>query len=171
MVNQGSCSEDSCPYSHQIFTCEACNVISTSHRHHASHLKGKKHQKQIQDLARDQDRNGVIIQETDRVCDVCDRVIPARDFQAHERTKRHTSKRRVALYIASIAKAQENKHGVEVSPREGVDFGILDDSSPGELGLDVKIKNLSDEPVILIGAKFVGQRGGGLKPYVLNKSS
>ena len=71
----GSCTNESCTYGHNLYFCEPCGVITNSENILAQHLRGKKHQKiSVRELIS---------------CPVCQINIKMSDWPSHSAGRSH----------------------------------------------------------------------------------
>ncbi|KAJ7249435.1 RNA helicase [Mycena rebaudengoi] len=138
-VNFGRCDKHDCRLNHQFQKCPCGVVLLLAQL--AQHQAGKRHKASLAiaslKLARDQNRqqNPVAHQHPPSAgpsattnnfptCDQCGKRVPSTYFDLH--IKQHTRKKLFADVLAISAEAEEDKNGVSVSHKEGIDFGVVE---------------------------------------------
>ncbi|KAF9486245.1 RNA helicase [Pholiota conissans] len=145
-VTTGCTFGQSCSLQHDIFKCECGLILALSTQE--AHRRGKRHKELIaaakptkskkrrgppKDNAQQQQQDGhsepveQLIQ-----CEDCRKKVESAEYDAH--VEEHQRQQRLEALNASLAKAAEDKHGVTVTGRSGIDFGIID--------LDTKVETV-----------------------------
>ena len=121
LLNSGSCSNDGCRSHHDVHICETCSVVCLTGNAYQAHLGGKNHRKTLERTTYAQ-AHGI---DTE-FCQLCHISIFNRNWEQHQRTKRHSNKQRFFAFKSLLEEAEKDKHGISVSGSEGVDFGIIE---------------------------------------------
>lgn len=130
-MNTGACGDSNCTFYHDVHTCDFCNVVCTSAATYSSHLRGKKHRKNLRvaELRASQPELTADDNEAPpgfRLCDLCDAIIPEETWVRHMNGVRHRNKERFFAFKSVTQEAERDKHGVTVSHQDGIDFGIIE---------------------------------------------
>lgn len=72
LLENGTCSNSSCDYRHDIHTCDVCGVVCTTASAHTAHLNGQKHSKRLAG-------RGATIH-----CPLCDINLQAGNWESHQ---------------------------------------------------------------------------------------
>lgn len=72
-----------------------------------------------------------------RRCDRCQKTITLSWWQSHQ--DYHVRQDRRAAYQASMAQAANDKEGIVVSGKDGIDFGVLDLASQRQTSVEVPV--------------------------------
>jgi len=95
------------------------------------HFRGKKHAKWLQTVRADAStapsaQPSILVPEEDRTekCNMCKQIVFAVQMEAHK--AEHERQERVQKMKVELAKAEEDKEGVTVDWKEGVDCGVLE---------------------------------------------
>jgi helicase MOV-10 len=120
LIAFGSCTDDLCTFNHDVHVCAPCGVVSTSKDWHDKHLAGHKHRKQM--AGRGAPPPGAIH------CATCDVYCTNQSqYRNHIGGPKHAQKARSLSFLAVLAEASKDKHGIMVShEEEGLDFGIVE---------------------------------------------
>jgi helicase MOV-10 len=120
LIAFGSCTGGSCTFNHDVHVCAPCGVVSTSKDWHDKHLAGVKHRRQMAE--RGPPPPGALH------CATCDIYCSTSgQYHSHLRGPKHGQKARSLSFMAVLAEASKDKHGVMVShDEEGLDFSIVE---------------------------------------------
>ncbi|KAI0048937.1 P-loop containing nucleoside triphosphate hydrolase protein [Auriscalpium vulgare] len=78
LLATGSCQDETCAFKHDVLFCEPCQLVLISQAAYASHVKGKKHQRNVSGAGKMHH------------CPICNvPVPPGQGWQLHLRGKRH----------------------------------------------------------------------------------
>jgi hypothetical protein len=118
MMQKGSCTKNGCSFSHEIITCEHCNVVCTDEASWKGHINGKKHKSTL--AARGQVYKGEFY------CSDCNRNFDnQRALNFHLGSPGHRKIIRVIKYKQQKEQSQSDKAGFSVSDTSLFDLGVL----------------------------------------------
>ncbi|KIP01837.1 hypothetical protein PHLGIDRAFT_112706 [Phlebiopsis gigantea 11061_1 CR5-6] len=165
IVRTGRCDLQGCQSDHDIQRC-GCGIVVRNLNYQA-HVNGRRHRDALYDRhQRTAAHRDAVAQAaapstapTTGVtgtpaapgylnCNVCRHDVHVDVWLAH--TTRHTSHQQRATFSAALAEAEKDKHGVSVSYKGGIDFGIID---PSEARLHPDIPRSADVKVIKTDAE------------------
>jgi len=155
LIRQQPHDEASCPFSHDFQVCSICNVYLTTRRSVLDHTKGKQHKQNLLKSLLDVDPIATDIQVENYYCELC-----LRDFSsserlfAHQKTLMHRRKETAYLYQQRLQVEMSDKNEVVITPKEGLNFGVTDESQTEKLQKFVTIKNNSDSYSIRLNKVF-----------------
>ncbi|KAK7052594.1 RNA helicase [Favolaschia claudopus] len=147
-----------CPLRHDIKKC-TCGLVLPN-KHVRAHLAGKRHQllENLKHVGPSQDAphpaasapvpraDTIPVVAQSMVCDHCGRDVLTSDRASHMKNHANIRKKLFSDAHTVEAEAEEDKNGVTVSHKEGIDFGVV---APGEsLHTDVTIIR-TGPPVVL----------------------
>lgn len=145
-----------CRKSHDIQWCECGLIIKC--KNYRPHVRGKRHAlllyKARQDAQAESSRgssdsspqgrsgsaaNGATNTPAPKFCEQCRKNVPAAEYDDH--TEDHRRKQRQAEIQAALEEAEQDKEGVLVECKTGIDFGILEAESAVEYTITIENTN------------------------------
>ncbi|KAF8632154.1 hypothetical protein AX17_004896 [Amanita inopinata Kibby_2008] len=129
---------DRCMLRHDTLKC-SCGVLllrSAMRRH----LTGKMHLKFIQQQEKKQQKNGppeppAPDEDQEEECSRCRRIVLLSEMAAH--VSEHQRQDNVRRTMEELDKAEEDKEGIVVSHKEGIDFGVIEPAHAEGISVDI----------------------------------
>ncbi|KAH6887860.1 RNA helicase [Coprinopsis sp. MPI-PUGE-AT-0042] len=129
-----------CRKRHDIQKC-SCGLV-VLRKYYLPHVRGQRHRTLFRELRESQPATGATTApSTDpnamRRCGRCQKMITLTWWQSHQ--DYHTRQDRRTAYEATMAQAANDKEGIVVGSKDGVEFGVLDVASQIRTSVEVSV--------------------------------
>ena len=118
LKSQGSCSDSSCIYRHDVHVCEDCSLVLDSADLFQQHMRSKSHKRHASGVPLEQ-----VAPSVSGYCALCRTPIEPKVWHKHLQTHKHRAREKYAAFKSALEEGEKNKHGVVVS--DGIDFGVV----------------------------------------------